>query len=369
MKNKKLFNAIVKISLLSTILAMSFTVLPVKAAALTSLSDTMTRLTISTAANHDIAFTTTTAVAAGETIEIRFDPTTNAFAIPSLVVGDMTATGMTLDDTCAGAGTDRVTTTVVNAGPADTITFTVCAGDTVPAGPITLALGNNHVTNPGSAGSYQISIGGTMTDSGTLAVAIVDSDEVTITATIDPSLTFDLDTYATAAAFPTNTETAAPYTVALGSLTIGGVKGSNGGGGINSIWVDLSTNATGGAVVTVRDIGTGAAAGLYASSVSHNIPSSTTLLDGTAEGYGVCVKDAAASSGTLQGLAPYVAGCAYATHNVGALALTTTDILNSAGAPLNAGRAEILVKAAATSLTPAAVDYEDTMTFIATGTF
>lgn len=367
MKNKKLFNAIVKISLLSMVLAMSFQVAPVNA--LTVLSDVMTRLKISENANHAITFTTANAVAATQTIKIRFDAAGDAFDLTSLVFADVSVTGMTLVanvGACA-AGLDEVYPTFDSGAPDENITFTVCAGDTVAAGVKTVTLTNNHVTNPAVAGTYRLTVSTTaaVPETADIAVSIVDSDQVTITATIDPSLTFDLDTAVT------DTESAAPYTVAMGSLTIGGVKGSN-GTSVNSIWVDLSTNATGGAVVTVKDVGSGAAAGLYSAAVSKNIASATATLTGAAEGYGVCVKSATATLGSFAAVAPYNTSpnCIYAgTHDVGGLSLTAANILNSAGAPLNAGRAEILVKAAAISTTPAAVDYQDTLTFIATGTF
>jgi len=67
-KNKTLFKAIVKISLLSLVLAMSmfqFSVLPTKASGLTNLSDTLSDLTENKASNHKILFITPSGVDAG----------------------------------------------------------------------------------------------------------------------------------------------------------------------------------------------------------------------------------------------------------------------------------------------------------------
>jgi len=262
---------------------------------------------------------------------------------------------------CAGAA-DEVYPTIVDAGPADTVTFTVCAGDTVPAGIKTVTLANAHVVNPGVVASYAITIGGTMADSGTIIVPIIDSDQVTITATIDPTLTFDLDTAAA------DGETVAPYSVALGTLTTGAVA-TSGVGGANYIFVDLATNATGGAVVTALDVGSGVAAGLYSATVAKNIASGTVTVTAGTEGYGVCVS--ADGDTNLTAVPPYntAANCTTIVHDVGALSLAAAAILNTAGAPVTGGKAKIFVKAAISSTTPAAVDYTDKLTFIATGTF
>ena len=58
----------------------------------------------------------------------------------------------------------------------------------------------------------------------------------------------------------------------------------------------------------------------------------------------------------------------FARLGLGAAA-DATNILTSTSAPITAGRASILLKAKASTLTPTAGDYTDTITMIASATF
>ncbi len=165
--------------------------------------------------------------------------------------------------------------------------------------------------------------------------------------------------------------TSAPGTagtgVALGTLSTGSVKTSD-GTGINSIFITSESNAAGGTIVRVKD----ANAGLKRISTADTISSaSVTLVAGTA-GYGICVFSVAQHSESPTALAkvsPFDGTCTKTTgHGVGALTTATQPILQSTGA-LKGGSAEILVKAAISTSTPAGSDYADTVTFIATGTY
>ncbi len=178
-----------------------------------------------------------------------------------------------------------------------------------------------------------------------------------------PTLTFDLDT---ASDFH-NGESSAPYSVALGTLTTGSVAVSD-DSSIRMIVAEGDTNAAGGMIVTVMN--TNGASGLKSVSVpADTIPSATAPMAAGTANYGLCV----ASSG-LTGFSratAYNTTCALAsgTNNVVGLTSTPADILNSAGAPVTSAHAEIVVNAAIDSVTPAHSDYEDKLTFIATGTF
>jgi hypothetical protein len=172
------------------------------------------------------------------------------------------------------------------------------------------------------------------------------------------TITFDIDTATS------DTETSTPYSVALGTLTTGSVTRSN--GSVNSIWVDLDTNATSGAVVTV------ASALLKSASVpGDTISSSTTTMSAGTENYGLCVvASPSAVSGTVNRVSPYDGTCVDgAVNGVGIIDATSRSILNSGGAGVTTGRAQIRVNAAISPVTPAHSDYTDTLTFIATGTF
>lgn len=179
-----------------------------------------------------------------------------------------------------------------------------------------------------------------------------------------PTLTFDLDTYATAV---TSTETGAPYSVALGTLTTANASNSD-EASINAIWFDLDTNASGGAIVTVTSL----YGELRSTSVpADDIPSSTgTMAPGVAN-YGLCAKRNGVTSGTFNKVSPFNGATCTTGHvnDVGAVTTSAQIIYNTGGAAVTGARAEIMVNAENSAITPAHNDYTDTLTFIATGTF
>jgi hypothetical protein len=155
--------------------------------------------------------------------------------------------------------------------------------------------------------------------------------------------------------------------VHLGKFIPTAVTTSN-GSSINSIFIALETNASGGAVVSVTDDNNG----LKSPSILSTIPSATaTLVPGT-PGYGICVFSATQggdSPTTFDKLSPYDGSCTKTTgHDVGLVATSPNNVLSSSG-ELAAGSAEILVKTAVSWTSPAAPDYSDNLTFVATGTY
>jgi hypothetical protein len=173
------------------------------AANLTSKTDTLSSLKASTAADHTILFTTPTGVAAGETIELTFTSFTvgasldfedldmSIEAAGGDGVCDTGDTEKTLAATASGAawGAVRTSATVITI---DSGTDTITAGDEVcieiGTGAETGATGVEQITNP-TAGSYDLAIAGTMTDSGETAIEILTDDQVAVTAVVDESLT------------------------------------------------------------------------------------------------------------------------------------------------------------------------------------
>lgn len=177
------------------------------------------------------------------------------------------------------------------------------------------------------------------------------------------TLTFDLDTSVADA------ETDPTYSVALGTVTTTDTRVSGSTDSINMIIAEADTNATGGVVVTVKS--TNGSNGLVSTAVpADNIGSADgTMADGT-ENYGLCVATSGLSG--FSRASPYNSGaCALNSETNAIQGLTTTgeNILNSGGAALSDGHAEIMVNAAVSGVTPAHTDYTDTITFIATGTF
>ena len=147
------------------------------AAALSGISDTLTRIKKSQTANHTLSFTTPTGIANTDTVTLTFAA---EFNIASVVGGDVTIEGAAV-----------TSATVLG----QVLTITAGAGNVVAAaGTADIVISNNHITNPAAAGTYVVSIAGSFGDTGSFAIVILDDDQVVVGATIDPYLTFTLTT-------------------------------------------------------------------------------------------------------------------------------------------------------------------------------
>lgn len=335
-------------SLLTALVMLTTAFLPTitaRATSPTSTSDTLSRQMINVTSVTHVLSTTLPAFATGA--HVIFDYASAGFS----ALSQNGATGACASGTCTLNVSATDVQIICTAGP--------CSGLYTQTGTFT-------ATNPGSAGSKTVSIssnGGPV--SGSFAIPIVDSDQVSITATVSPSITFDIDTGAA-----TGAETAAPYTVALGIITPtdGRVTGSD--DGVNFIGIDLNANASGGAVVQVKSTN---GALVSTSTPGDTIPSATAAMSNGTSNYGICVIGSpTATVGTFNDVAPFIgATCAANSevNTVGALTTSFQTILNSDGTPIGTGRAEIAVSAAVSSSQAAHNDYADTLTFIATGTF
>jgi hypothetical protein len=217
------------------------------AASLTYVSDTLSDSGPSIVSNHTIQFNTSTGVAAGQTIVLTFPA---GFSMNSIDFGDVDLATTTEEITLAAAPSG---TTWGVALSGQTLTFTSATGIIAAGATTTIEIGTNataggagntQIINP-TAGSYEISIGGTMTDRANTRVMIL--SKVTVTAIVNTSFTFTLagvnaglgvnGTSTTA----TSTATTMPF-----ATTTVGVP--------NTIAQDLSvtTNARNGFVVTVN---------------------------------------------------------------------------------------------------------------------
>ncbi|MFH1047013.1 MAG: hypothetical protein V1738_01820 [Patescibacteria group bacterium] len=375
MKNK-LFNLIARVTAVATIASSFMMTAPVKGADIESASDTMSRLKISTAADHEILFYSPTGMNAASNLTVTFPA---GFTIGSVVDADIDF------NYAAASGTDCANATyAANGSSAESFTgqvLTVNIGTSVATNSCvqiligTNAGGTNQITNPGTVDTYEITIGGTIDDVGGIAVPIVDDDQVNVTANVDPSMMFDLDTSISTAA-----DTAAPYTVDFGTLDPGdstaNVSGEtnvdDAGTDVNYIMVDLETNATQGAVVTIQNA-YGVMGMVSTSSPTDSIVNSVSAVNADAEGYGWCVLSATETLGASFAAAGVYAGtnqCLDKTNGNDAvnLSLAPAEILAATG-PIDGGRAVITGSADASVLTEAHDDYSDTLTFIATATF
>lgn len=169
-------------------------------------------------------------------------------------------------------------------------------------------------------------------------------------ATVGARLTFDIDVSAT------DTDTAPPFTTDLGSLTPGSVSTTT-----NKVWVDFDTNAESGGRVYVVASNTG----LRSQKNNYTISAVTANLTSQSEGFGVQGSTATEGSG-----GPFTLDAFYnlSSENVG-IADTSVRSLFQASAPVTSGRGSFVLKAKPSAVTPAASDYQEILTLIASAHF
>jgi len=317
---------------------------------LTALSDTMSRLKVSTASNHTIKYTTSSGVAAGQTMTVTFP---SGFTIGSVDYTDI--------DVSWGPSTGAENELTLAATPSGStwgaafsgqvLTITSGTGTITAASKVIIEIGTNatyqttgdqQITNPSSANTYTITIGGTFGDSGKIAVVTLSDDQFTVTASVDPTITFSLSANSTA----------------FGTLSSTSVTTSS-----PNITLTVSTNAGNGYTITVKDAGNGTNPGLYNSDASFLIGSADYSYNNTADlssvaGYGIQCSSASATCAS-----PYnVSGT-----NVGGYELTAQNFATYSGAADN-HTITLTSKAKISGSTPAG-SYSDTVTVIATGNF
>lgn len=221
-----------------------------EAASITNASDTLSNSAPSLASNHTIGFEIETAMTAGQTIAITFPA---QFTIPALGVEDVDLTAGGSEQTISssnGAGVWGVSTssqTITFTAPSDTgyatnTAFVIEIGTNATAG----TAGDSQIVNPAATASYAIEIGGTMPDSGQVRVAIV--DQVTVSASVDTSLTFTVtgvDANIDVTVSATNTSaTSTSNTLPFGTLGVNTSK-------VLAHDLAVTTNASNGYTVTV----------------------------------------------------------------------------------------------------------------------
>ncbi|MBU1034697.1 hypothetical protein KKD42_02775 [Patescibacteria group bacterium] len=331
----------------------------------TSVSDTLTREKISEFAYHTIRGTFTGGNwTLGRRIFFNYDHGTFS-------LGNSTNLGCQITNgsgTCSAiqSSPSMIVTAICDSGP--------CWGD--------LEITNVTGTNPGLAGSYVIEI---TSEAGVnyasdFAIPIVDDDQVTVSATVDPLITFNVGNEGGGVGCSPGF-TGNGGTVALGVLPVNTLVSSD-GSVIDFICTRVSTNATNGAVVTVSST----YSGLQSTSVPADIiPSDTETLStaggsSASQGYGLCAgtslnewgMDTTMPAGNMPtSTTPYNGNsmtCDPTSLDVGLVDGTAREIVQIAG-PVGNAYTTIYVKAIIDSTQPAHNDYTDTLTFIATGTF
>ncbi len=176
------------------------------AAALIDVTDTISDSDLGATATHTIQFELSSAINAGETIVITFDPVDGDldFDFGSLSTSDVTVasvpgggiTQIANDLACNNGVTNQMYVSDVD-NVTDTVELTVCPSDTPPdeiatgtVVQIVVGGNGNYIANPNVADSYVIEVAGTMADSGDTRVAVI--DDVTVTAEVETILTFTI---------------------------------------------------------------------------------------------------------------------------------------------------------------------------------
>lgn len=170
------------------------------AAALTSMSDTLSTAKINTAANHTIVFTTPTGIAAGSSTVITFQsdfaiPTGFSFADIDINIGGPTLASSTLGNTAAGTtlgiATTTSTITITNGSIAIPALTTVYIR--IGTNATFQSVGTFQIKNATTNGNKTVAVsGGTMFDAGTTTVDLLTNDAVAVNAVVPQSLTFSI---------------------------------------------------------------------------------------------------------------------------------------------------------------------------------
>lgn len=339
-----------------------------EAASITSASDTLSNSAPGLASNHTFEFQVESGMLAGQTIEITFPA---QFTMNGIAFGDIDITASGTEQTVAAAngsgqwgvglsGQVLTLTSPSNVGQASDTPMVIEIGTHATFG----VIGDTQITNPSATTSYPIDIGGTMPDSGQVRVAIV--DQVTVSASVDTSLTFTVSGVAASGTVngsatttaATTTSTALPF----GTLSVSTSK---------TLAQDLSitTNAANGYTVTVEQTGdlqstTGATIDGFINGAYTQTPSawqgpSALVSDTDTYGHwGLTSNDPAIPARTGQfGSDQWVSGS------------TTPIAIMGHGGPAIATTTRVGYQIEISALQEAGDDYTTTLRYIATPTF
>ncbi|MFM7088649.1 MAG: hypothetical protein ACKOW9_03910 [Candidatus Paceibacterota bacterium] len=319
------------------------------AASVTSFSVLLSREKASTLSNQTITFTTPTGIASGATVILTYD---NSTSIPALL--DHTDIDLTDDgvDIALAATPSGVTAGVVRTS-ATVITFTngttaVAAGSVIAieigTHATTGATGDQQITN-GTAGTSTLSLSGTFGDTGTVAMPIIADDQVVITATVAPTITF----------------TISDNTIGFGALSSAAARWATGdtngsASDTSAHTLAVATNATGGYTVSYNG------PTLTSGANTITVANITDDADGTAgtEQFGLSV--------ATNGNATIASGYAYAgIPDWRWVASTTTNIISETTP--TATETFTMRYLSNISGNTEAGSYSTTVTYIATGTY
>jgi hypothetical protein len=341
---------------------------PADAAVLTSLSDTMSRLKASTLSDHDIRFVTPTgADASSDTITLTFSAgfTLGTFAVANLDLAVSASSACTTFPTektlaaSAGAGTWGAAQSgqvITLTAPTDATTGEITAGRCVQvqigANATAGAAGASIITNGATGSSDTVAVAGTFGDTGTAAVEIITNDQVTISATVDPTISFAIS--ANAATFGTLASGTGRWATGAGANASAGTDPTSSN---TAHTLTMSTNAASGYVVTYN--------GATLTSAGNTIAPATITGDsdgtpGTPQ-FALCGK---ATTGSPTVTAGYVCG----TNSDYNFAASTATTLVTKSTPVSGDVVSVAYLANISGATPAG-SYTTALAYVATGTY
>jgi len=334
-----------------------------QAVTISSFSDSLTRLQASTLADHEIKFVTPSGVGASTaTITITFG---SAFTLGTVDTRNFDLAAGNSNNCVSASFTDKTVATssassVWGVGQSGQIvTFTpptnATTGELVAGNCIRIRIGANavfggqgvsEITN-GTAGSSNatVTIGGVFGDSGSLLVPLITSDQVSISATVVPSISFSIST---------STIGFGTLTAANARFATGDTLGSN--TEVSAHTLLAGTNAASGYLLYVLG-GTLTSASNTIASIGGTMASSTL----GSEQFGFRMT-AATGNGSV--ISPYNGATSYA---FGSTATTTSQFATDAGPTANTTYTAYYVANIA-ALTKAG-NYSTTLTYTAVTSF
>lgn len=320
----------------------------------------MSRLKASTASDHEIKFVTPTGVASTQNLTVTFSA--DFTGISSLGVEDfdfaegdssncatanyteetLVASGATSSQFNASASGQVVTFT--SGGASATVAASRCIRIRIGLNATSGASGNSQISNGALDDDDTVAIGGSFGDTGTLMVDIITDDQVVVSATVDPTITFVVSA----------------NSISFGTLSTTNDRFATTGGGSDTATaahnLQVGTNAASGYTMYVLG-GTLASGGNDINAIGG---SATTTSLGT-EQFGINLS-ASGGSGSVD--SPYGTPSNYA---YAATSSTQDNIASSIGASSTTTYSVTYLANIASDT--AAGSYSTTLTFTTTGTF
>ncbi len=348
----KPYKNLASVGLILSIIAMWFApfVPVVYAANLTSLSDTMSTVKVSTLSNHDISFVTPTGVAASATIILTFQSDFSVAAAMDFTDMDVldNGTNVTLASSPSGTtwGAVRTSSTVITLTNGSAA---VTAGHTIRikigTNATNQSTGVRQITNTTSTGTKTVTISGTFGDTGTISVGIITDDTVAVSGTVNQTLSFSLSA----------------NTIAFGTLDSAAARYANTSSGSASDTVAhtlaVATNSQSGYTVTVK--GATLTSGSFTITAIGSSPATSSA--GT-EQFGIYATKSGGVNGTIA--APYATGSSFGYDATG----TTATTFASGTSATNTETYSLHYLANIASTTEAG-SYTTTLNYVATGNF